>query len=170
MTIEVPLDQITIGERRRQDYGDIPGLMKGFRRVGQLSAIIVDRNGGKGYRLVAGGRRLQAARQLGWNTIRAELKEHLTDDELRDIELEENENRKNLDEAERTKTFKASKKVVEDAKKAGITISDQSGPKKDPRGRKPEYGKPKDDIAKDLGVGITTLKRAETQVAAWKRL
>jgi ParB-like chromosome segregation protein Spo0J len=55
--VDVPLNEIEIGDRRPQDFGDIAGLAKGIERVGLLEPIVVDRNGRKDrYRLVAGER------------------------------------------------------------------------------------------------------------------
>jgi len=82
-----------------------------MKRIGLLHPIVVDRNGKEGYRLVAGERRLRVARMLGWLTVSANLREHLTAAELREIELEENENRKSLTEQERRRTFAAGKKT-----------------------------------------------------------
>jgi ParB/RepB/Spo0J family partition protein len=162
--VDVPLSQIEIGERRRQDYGDIAGLAQGIKRVGLLEPIIVERNGQEDrYRLVAGERRLRAAWQLGWETIPAQLREQLSEADLRDIELEENENRKPLTEPERTRTFVSAKKVVESAKKAAEAISTETV-EKDSRGRKAIHGAPKKDIAEALGIGTTTLVEAEQHV------
>jgi ParB family chromosome partitioning protein len=79
MVIDVPLDDIEVGERRRTDFGDIGALAKGMQLVGLLEPIIVDRNGCDNYRLVAGERRLRAARMPKWKTIPASLLEHLTE-------------------------------------------------------------------------------------------
>jgi ParB/RepB/Spo0J family partition protein len=163
--IDIPLGQIEIGERRRQDYGDIGALAIGLKRVGLLEPIIVDRNGQKGrYRLVAGERRIKAATMLKWKTIAASLLDQLTPTELREIELEENENRKPLTERERARTLASSKKLVENAKRAGEVIS-TTPVEKDSRGRKPEHGAPKKDIAEALGVSPMTLVHAEQHIS-----
>jgi ParB-like chromosome segregation protein Spo0J len=162
--VEVPLSQIRIGDRRRQDFGDIDGLMKGMQRVGLLEPIVVSRNGGEDhYRLVAGERRLRAAWHLGWETISAQLREQLSEAELRDIELEENLNRKSLTEAERTRTFESSRRLIENAKRAGRVIS-SAAEEKDARGRKAALGAPKEEIAEALDIGVASLVRAEQHV------
>jgi ParB/RepB/Spo0J family partition protein len=162
--VDVPLSQIEIGERRRQDYGDIAGLAQGIKRVGLLEPIIVERNGGEDhYRLVAGERRLRAAWHLGWKTIPAQLREDLSEAELRDIELEENENRKPLTEAERARTFAANKRQIATASRAKEKIaaecrnSAKSGPKTNGPSRR--------EIANAVGVSERTLRRAEQHVA-----
>jgi ParB family chromosome partitioning protein len=161
--IDIALSCIDVGERRRDDYGDIGALAKGLKRIGLLEPIIVDRATTKDrYRLVAGARRLKAAQMLKWNTIPASLRGNLTDEELRDIELEENENRKQLKAEERRKTFRASKQIVENAKKAAAISSTVDEKKR--RGRKAKSGKSHKELAADLGVSEGTLVHAEQHV------
>jgi plasmid maintenance system antidote protein VapI len=93
----------------------------------------------------------------------ASLLEHLTEAELREIELEENENRKSFTERERTRTFASSKRIVVGAKQAAEIISTQSV-EKDPRGRKSVHGAPKDEIAGAIGISTTALVKAEQHV------
>jgi len=158
--VEVPIEKIEVGERRRQDFGDIGALAKGIQRVGLLEPIIVDRNGNKDrYRLVAGERRLRAVGMLKWKTIPASLREHLTDEQLRDIESEENENRKSLTERERARTFAASKKLVENAKKAKEVIADEVRNSSKP-GPKTE-GPSRREVAAALGLDEKLMRRAE---------
>ena len=170
---DIPINQIDIGERRRTDLGDIAALAKGLKRVGLLNPIIVDHAERTGrFRLVAGERRLRAARSLRWQTIPATLRENLTDRALREIELEENENRKPLTAAERNKTFRAAKKELETAKKAGENSPHRAAKSKtNPKGsgRRAKYGKPKEEVAKDLGISKDTLERDEQHVELAER-
>ena len=103
-----------------------------MKRVGLLEPIVVDRHE-KRYRLIAGERRIRAARMLQWKSIAASLRERLTDAELRDIELEENDNRKSLTEAERAKRYRTSKRLVENARKAKEVLA-QSAQKPNQKG------------------------------------
>jgi ParB family chromosome partitioning protein len=170
--VDVPLDDIEVGGRRRTDFGDIGALAKGMQLVGLLEPIVVDRNGCNDcYRLVAGERRLRAARMLKWKTIPASLLEHLTEAERREIELEENENRKSLTEHERTRTFASSKRLVENARKAKEVLA-QSAQKPNQKGTK--GGRPKEPdspqaVADVLGTDRRTLERAERhfEMAEW---
>ena len=62
---------IKIGQRHRKDMGDIPGLAASIEAIGLLHPIIVtpDRT------LLAGRRRLEACRLLGWVEIPATVLE-----------------------------------------------------------------------------------------------
>ena len=56
---------IKVGKRHRKDHGDIAGLAASMNEIGLLHPPVVtpDR------KLIAGERRLRAARLLGWKTI-----------------------------------------------------------------------------------------------------
>jgi ParB/RepB/Spo0J family partition protein len=167
--VAIPINEIDVSQRRRTDFGDIEGLAAGIRRVGQLEPILVDRNGSGRYRLIFGERRLRAMKSIGAATIAAQLREHLSDEQFRDIELEENDNRKSLTEGERARTFRASKHLVESAKKAAEVLSTESVGKPKPRGQQPTYGSPKKEVAAALGIGTTTLVEAEQHIATAER-
>jgi len=167
--IEVPLERIETGARRREVYGDISGLAKGIARVGQLSPILVSENGGGKYRLVYGGRRLKAVTSLGWPTIRALVREHISEEELRDIELEENINRKDLTEQERHRTFALSKKVAEQAQTAKEVLSRVDKTPNPKGGRPPKEDVPERVVAEALGASRQGVRRAEQHVSLAER-
>src|ERR1700730_17180018 len=59
------IDQIQVGFRYRKDLGDLRGLAESIAEVGLLHPVVVTPEG----RLVAGQRRLEACRQLGWQEV-----------------------------------------------------------------------------------------------------
>lgn len=61
----VPTASIAIGERDRADMGDITALADSIKAVGLLHPIVVT----EALTLVAGGRRLEATRRLGWTEV-----------------------------------------------------------------------------------------------------
>jgi len=97
---QLPVDAITVGERRRDDYGDVAGLAASIKKYGLLHPVVVDDEA----TLIAGGRRLQAVRSLGWEMVDVRSLGELTDAERDEIELEENLQRKDLTAYERAKT------------------------------------------------------------------
>jgi ParB family transcriptional regulator, chromosome partitioning protein len=88
----ISIDEIRIKKRVRTDEGDLYSLMYSLKKFGQLNPIVVDAR----YELIAGARRLAAAKRLGWSTIKAIVVENPTDAEKLEIELEENIQRKDL--------------------------------------------------------------------------
>jgi hypothetical protein len=162
---DIPVDLIDVGERRRMEFGDIAGLAEGIGRVGLLEPILVERNGSNRFRLVFGERRLRAIKLLERKVIAAQLREHLTDEEFRAIELEENDNRKALTQGERSRTFASAKKLVENARKAAGILGNNSPVLDEKRGRgqppKPDSTRA---VAAALGVDKSDVRRAEKQV------
>jgi len=59
------LDQIQVGERVRKELGDVEALAENIEEVGLLNAVVLAPDG----TLLAGHRRLEAVRQLGWATV-----------------------------------------------------------------------------------------------------
>lgn len=97
MTQTLPIHEILVEDRYRQDLGDITSLAESIARVGLLQPIVVTPN----KRLIAGGRRYAACVQLGFTNIPVVYKEALTDADLHEMELEENIRRKDMTWQER---------------------------------------------------------------------
>lgn len=94
-------------DRQRKDLGDITTLAQSFSAIGQITPIVVEPDGDT-YRLIAGERRLTAAKKLGWFEIEAITRADLSDRERVLIELEENVRRKQLtwqEEVKAVQTF-----------------------------------------------------------------
>jgi ParB family chromosome partitioning protein len=88
----VSLESIKVSRRIRKDLGDISGLMESLKTYGQLSPIIINRK----YELIAGFRRLQAAKRLGWNSIETVMIDRPTEQQKLEVEIEENVQRLEL--------------------------------------------------------------------------
>lgn len=95
---EIEIDSIIVGERFRQDLGDIEELATSIGEKGILQPITVEPEEieGGGYRLVAGGRRVAACKLLGLARIPALIRESKGELDLRECELYENIYRKDL--------------------------------------------------------------------------
>jgi ParB family chromosome partitioning protein len=92
-------DSIIVKNRIRRDVGDIKGLMESLKKHGQLTPIIVSRNN----ELIAGFRRLQAAKRLGWKSIEAVILDRPSQQKKLEIEIEENVQRQDLSAEELAK-------------------------------------------------------------------
>jgi ParB family chromosome partitioning protein len=87
----VPLDAISANPRQpRQvfDEDDLAELVHSLREVGLLQPVVLRPAGDGRYELVMGERRWRAAREAGWSTIPAIVRETDDDDLLRDALLE----------------------------------------------------------------------------------
>lgn len=152
------INDINVGERRREDLGDIDGLAESIRKYGLFHPVIVDDK----HNLIAGERRLRACQQLGWTEIDVRPYSELSDDERWEIELEENIRRKDLTPLE------VSKQIAKNANKVAPFISATVAEIKagETRGRKSKGAAPKEDVAKALGVSEGALRNAEQHVEA----
>lgn len=68
---EIEVSSIEVGDRVRKDLGDIEELARNIKDIGLLNPITVREIGNGKYDLVAGERRLEACKVLGWERIRA---------------------------------------------------------------------------------------------------
>ena len=94
--MKVRIDAVVVRERIRSDLGELEPLMASLRRHGQFSPILITRDS----ELIAGHRRLESARRLGWSSIEAVVLEQASDATLLELEIEENVQRKQLSHEE----------------------------------------------------------------------
>jgi len=92
----VAIKDIKIKKRVRKDLGDLENLKDSLRTYGLLNPITLNSR----YELIAGERRLTAATQLGWTNIQANIVDNLTEVEQLEMEIEENNQRKEFTDQE----------------------------------------------------------------------
>ena len=93
---DFPIAQITVQRNRfRKDLGDIDKLAKDIKENGLYHPILIDHKGN----LIAGLRRLEACKKLGWRTIPVKV---ITTDDIKTIEINENIKRKDFTEEEKS--------------------------------------------------------------------
>ncbi|MDR2478415.1 MAG: ParB N-terminal domain-containing protein [Treponema sp.] len=90
--MQVPVDDIIVKKRIRRDMGDIASLAESLKRYGQISPIVINRKN----ILIAGGRRLEAAKHLGWRTVNAVILDNPGELERLQVEVEENIQRRDF--------------------------------------------------------------------------
>lgn len=92
---DVPVAQVQVDKSKRQRQGDLDtsDLQASLKRNGLINPIVLTRE----LLLVAGERRLEAAKALGWPSIPARWVEELSPVDLQILELEENIKRKDLE-------------------------------------------------------------------------
>jgi N6-adenosine-specific RNA methylase IME4/ParB-like chromosome segregation protein Spo0J len=156
----VNIDQIQIGFRYRKDLGDLRPLAESIAEVGLLHPVVVTPEG----RLIAGQRRLEACRHLGWTEIPVTVVDLL---QAARGEAHENFIRKDLLPSE----IVALKRAIEPLERR--EARDRQGHRADlchpatvAEGQRAYPGDARDNIARYLGVGRTTIERAEAVVEA----
>lgn len=90
--MQIPIEDIEIKKRVREDLGDLTKLMDSMRAYGLINPVVVSTQ----QELIAGRRRLEAARRLGWKTIEAHVVDTESLVDKLEMELDENIHRRNL--------------------------------------------------------------------------
>jgi ParB family chromosome partitioning protein len=159
-TPEWPVDSIKIGPRHRKDLGDIDGLAASMHRK-VLQPIAVTPDG----QLVAGRRRLEAARKLGWRTVPVHVVTGL-DDRLSLLRAERDENvcRKEFTPTEAVSIGREIEgEIAAEAKK-------RQGRPGQPRsaklGEHDGKGETQEQVAEIVGMGRENYRKARTVVMA----
>ncbi len=146
------IDQIQIGYRYRKDLGDLRTLAESINEVGLLHPVVVTADG----RLIAGQRRLEACRHLGWTEVPVTVVDLY---QAASGEAHENFARKDLLPSEIVSLKRAIEPLERREARARqghpATAAGCSG-----------AGEARDKIARYLGVGRTTIERAEAVVEA----
>lgn len=171
--MEISLGRIRIGERTRKDLGDLTGLAESMAAIGLLHPVLVD----SGYALIAGQRRLEAARRLGWTKIAIRVIDLA--DPLR-AERDENTERKpfapselvaigrRIEEVERDRAKQRQQRTQVNGKLPGGKPA--IGPGKFPEPMKPvENGRAREHVAAAIGISDRTYEKARAVVEAAER-
>ncbi len=98
----VSIKDIKVKNRVRKDLGNLENLKDSLRRYGLLNPITLDSK----YQLIAGERRLEAAKAIGWTSINANIIDNLTPLSQLEMELEENNQRKEFTDEELLEGYK----------------------------------------------------------------
>lgn len=90
--MQIKVAEIVMKKRIRKNLGDLSSLMESMKRYGLINPILITRDN----ELIAGHRRLESAKRLGWDKVEVRIVNQ--DDEIAQIEMEIDENiqRKNL--------------------------------------------------------------------------
>ena len=94
--MQIPLDDIRVKRRIREEPEDIEDLMNSMKRYGLMNPITINSENV----LIAGRRRLEAARRLGWHMISANVIEATDAISELEMEIEENTQRSNFTDQE----------------------------------------------------------------------
>jgi ParB family chromosome partitioning protein len=90
--MQVSVQSIKVENRIRNDLGDLTPLMDSLRKHGQLNPVTISADSD----LIAGHRRLESARRLGWLTVDAIRLKDVSEADRLEMEIDENVHRKEL--------------------------------------------------------------------------
>ena len=104
----VKIEDIKVKKRVRRDLGDLTALKDSMHRYGLMNPITLNSN----YELVAGELRLEAAKSLVWERINANILDSNVDNIRQlEMELEENNKRKEFTDEELMEGYKRLEKL-----------------------------------------------------------
>lgn len=108
---QISIEKIQYNPRRRirTDLGDLSPLKESMSKYGQLHPIILTSD----YELLAGQRRLESAKQLGWKEIKAFIIDTSNNLEKFEIEVEENIARKDFTIQELERMLERKRELLE---------------------------------------------------------
>lgn len=109
--LSIPINSIDFDGRVRTDYGDIESTRESIREIGVIQPIVLNRDENGKYKLAAGGRRTRCILDLGFTHVFEGVtcdpqrpgfvfRENMREDEILEVELEENLQRKGFTWAE----------------------------------------------------------------------
>lgn len=146
--MDIPIAHIKIGDRIREDLGDLSSLQISIEVHDQIQPIIVQRIDDEEdrYELIDGERRLQVLKRMGRKEIHCRLWETLGETDKKEMELELCIKRKSLSYAEEARAVRA---IVEAKKKENMA------------GGLAKFGSRmrNKDIAESLGMSASQLSR-----------
>ena len=106
--MQMQISEIVIRKRVRQDLGDLSELMESLKKFGQLNPVIITRD----KELIAGHRRLESAKRLGWYTVDVVCVDRVAEAEKLEMELQENVHRKDLSPSELLEGYSRLEKLL----------------------------------------------------------
>src|SRR6266496_411762 len=148
---ERPITSISIGRRHRRDLGDIVALANSIREVGLLHPPVITPGG----ELIAGERRIEAAKSLGWESIPVRI---VDIDGIARGELAENAYRKDFTPSEMVAIAATVEDQERELARQRMTLGKISTGS--------ESGKTRDKVAAPLGISGRTLQKATAVVQA----
>ncbi len=90
--MQLPIDDVVVRKRVRRDLGDLTALKESMRTHGLMNPVVINSNN----ELIAGHRRLESARELGWTSITVRVMDEEDEASLLEMEIAENTHRKAL--------------------------------------------------------------------------
>lgn len=154
--MKMKIKDIIVSDRIRKDLGDIQDLASDIETNGLINPIVVNKDN----RLLAGERRLEAVKSLGWEEVPVTVMETVGPAQELSIEISENEARKEFSRAERAdymrRILENEKARAEERKKNtqfGYSDDAPVRPNSDGPGRADEI------TAQQFGIGKDTLRK-----------
>ena len=144
----IDIEKVIVKDRIRKDFGDIKELADDIRQNGLINPPVVNRD----YELLAGERRLRACKSLGWGQIEVRMMDTRDAEHELNVEISENENRKEFSKSERVDYMKRLLRI-EQAK-----AKERQGERTSVE-NKTDVVRADEETARQFGIGKDTLRK-----------
>ena len=157
----IDIDKIKVENRIRKDFGNITELAEDIKQNGLINPPVVIAESDGTFTLLAGERRLRAMRSLGYKQVEVRTWGSLTDEQKLNIEISENEVRKDFSKSERIEYARRLEKIEALKAKERMLTG-----KSDPTQNFAEgvAGEATQIVAKKLGIGNKETYRQEKYI------
>lgn len=160
----IDIDKIKVENRIRKDFGNITELAEDIKQNGLINPPVVIAESDGTFTLLAGERRLRAMRSLGYKQVEVRTWGSLTDEQKLNIEISENEVRKDFSKSERIEYARRLEKIETlRAKERQATSTGGSNPQLCEKSH--EAGRTDEVVASKLGIGSSNTYRKEKYIS-----
>lgn len=144
--------EIIVSDRIRKDLGSIQELADDIKANGLINPIVVNEENV----LLAGERRLEAVKLLGWTEVPVTVMQTRDEEHELNIEISENEVRKEFSRAERAecmrRTLEAEKAKAKERQGERTSVRNQTEVQRADTATAKEFGIGKDTLRKELAI------------------
>ena len=157
----IDIDKIKVENRIRKDFGNITELAEDIKQNGLINPPVVIAESDGTFTLLAGERRLRAMRSLGYKQVEVRTWGSLTDEQKLNIEISENEVRKDFSKSERIEYARRLEKIE------ALKAKERQGERNDLTSAKyvTEVNRTDEIVADKLGIGSSTTYRKEKYIS-----
>ena len=161
----IDIDKIKVENRIRKDFGNITELAEDIKQNGLINPPVVIAESDGTFTLLAGERRLRAMRSLGYKQVEVRTWGSLTDEQKLNIEISENEVRKDFSKSERIEYARRLEKIESiKAKERQATSTGGSTPQLMQTFAEADNGTVRDVVAEKIGIGSGETYRKEKYI------
>ena len=158
----LPIKDIIITNRKRNDLGDITNLANSMKQFGLLAPVVVNES----HHLIAGERRIRAAELLGWNEIGVTMMTTSSAEDALLMEISENVDRKSFTREEQVNAGIELERIESiRAEERQKYMLKQNSTAKENFPERNEFGQVRDIVAKYFGMSGKQYERDKYVVA-----
>lgn len=161
----IDITKIKTENRIRKDFGNIQELADDIKQNGLINPPVVIAETDGTFTLLAGERRLRAMKSLGYRQVEVRTWGSLTDEQKLNIEISENEVRKDFSKAERIEYARRLEKIESvKARERQATSTGGVNPQLTKKSTEADNGEVSEIVASKVGIGSKDTYRKEKYI------